>query len=65
MSHHADYPLDPRLDITDVYCFTGTMGTAFRPSTVFVMNVDPLQVADGTLTGTTSSGWRCRERRTS
>src|SRR5438445_9180953 len=43
MSHHADYPLDPRLDITDVYCFTGTMGTAIRPSTVFVMNVAPLQ----------------------
>jgi len=43
MSHHADYPLDPRLDITDVYCFTGTLGTVIHPSTVFVMNVAPLQ----------------------
>ena len=43
MSHHADYPLDPRLDITDVYCFTGTLGTVIHPSTVLVMNVAPLQ----------------------
>lgn len=34
MSHHLDYP-EPRLDITDVWCFGGTTGT------VLVINVDP------------------------
>lgn len=39
MSHHLDSELarqDPRLDISDVYLFSGTSGT------VFVMDVDPL-----------------------
>jgi hypothetical protein len=39
MSHHLDSELarqDPRLDISDVYLFRGTMGT------VLVMNVDPM-----------------------
>lgn len=39
MSHHLDSELarqDPRLDISDVYLFRGTVGT------VLVMNVDPM-----------------------
>ncbi|MGP3978252.1 DUF4331 family protein [Streptomyces sp. 8N114] len=36
MSHHLDQS-NPQLDISDVYCFRGTMGT------VFVMNVSPMQ----------------------
>jgi len=39
MSHHLDSELarqDPRLDISDVYVFRGTIGT------VLVMNVDPM-----------------------
>jgi hypothetical protein len=39
MSHHLDSELarqDPRLDISDVYIFRGTIGT------VLVMNVDPM-----------------------
>jgi len=39
MSHHLDSELarqDPRLDISDVYIFRGTVGT------VLVMNVDPM-----------------------
>ncbi|MDA3647901.1 DUF4331 domain-containing protein [Saccharopolyspora indica] len=42
MSHHLDSPLarqDPRLDISDVYLFRGTGGTAF------VINVNPLSGA--------------------
>ncbi|GAA4603558.1 hypothetical protein GCM10023195_11820 [Actinoallomurus liliacearum] len=42
MSHHLDSPLareDPRLDISDVYVFRGTTGTAF------VINVNPLSGA--------------------
>ncbi|MFC4116551.1 DUF4331 family protein [Nonomuraea zeae] len=42
MSHHLDSPLarqDPRLDISDVYLFRGTTGTAF------VINVNPLSGA--------------------
>jgi Domain of unknown function (DUF4331) len=44
MSHHLDSELarqDPRLDISDVYLFRGSMGT------VFVMNVDPLSGHNG------------------
>lgn len=44
MSHHLDSPLarqDPRLDISDVYLFRGTMAT------VFVMNVNPLSGTGG------------------
>lgn len=44
MSHHLDTEAarqDPRLDISDVYLFKGTMGT------VFVMNVDPLSATGG------------------
>jgi hypothetical protein len=44
MSHHLDSPLarqDKRLDISDVYVFRGTSGTAF------VINVNPLSGPDG------------------
>lgn len=44
MSHHLDYPV-PELDITDVFCFSGTNGT------VFVMNVAPLQAPAFSPTG--------------
>jgi hypothetical protein len=39
MSHHLDYSPDPRLDITDLYCFAGRHGT------VLAMNVAPLQAS--------------------
>ncbi|MEV0169470.1 hypothetical protein [Nonomuraea fuscirosea] len=42
MSHHLDSPLarqDPRLDISDVYLFRGTIGTTF------IINVNPLSGA--------------------
>src|SRR5438093_199056 len=44
MSHHLDSELarqDPRLDISDVYLFRGTLGT------VLVMNVDPMSGRHG------------------
>jgi hypothetical protein len=44
MSHHLDTPearADPRLDISDVYCFRGSSGT------VLVIDLDPLSGAHG------------------
>jgi len=40
MSHHLDAAVDPRLDITDAYCFAGA-GDRFGSRTVFGMNTSP------------------------